>query len=170
MTKMGDDSVGSRAGQIEAIRSHIMGTTPVSDEASLLRDDFIRRWDDLGWYDQTFPSQAVFDEMRNWENQFWIANRPPTERASAVETVTNNPSDSRQTSGGVFPEDPRLKNVKDPHISDLKKQIEKAKPLLPSWAGPAIIGSAIVGIALGLAKIVGGLSPLALVGKLSKRG
>lgn len=170
MTKIGDESFGDRAGQMDAIHSFIVTAVPVSDEAAMLRDDFISYWDGLSFLDKTLPSQDVFDEMRNRQNQFWIANRPPEERDAAVKTVTDNRIDPRQTSGGVFPGDPRLKNVKDPHIANLQDQVNRAKPLLPSWAGPAIIGSAIVGIALGIAKVVSGLNPLALAQKLAKRG
>jgi hypothetical protein len=131
------------AGELEAIRSFIGGSTPQTDEASRLRNDFIRRWNQLSFFERTLPSQAIYHEFKNRENQYWIANRPIEERENAVSVVKNN-LESGQLTGGVFPEDERLKNVDAPDISVLDEQIEAAKPWLPDWVGPVALSSAVI--------------------------
>ncbi len=170
---IGDASaiLGSRAGEMEAIRSFIMSAHALTPEAARIRDEFIIRWEDLGFMDRELPTQAVYDEMKNRENQFWIANRPPEERATAVKIVQENRSDPRQTTGGVFPADPRVKGIEQPDIEVLDEQIEENKPLIefPAWFKPAVIITGLAGVGLGIAKIVTGLSPVSLLTKIAKR-
>ncbi len=132
------------AGEIEAIRAFISSSRPETDEASLIRNDFLRRWNELSFLDRTLPSQALYHEIKNRENQYWIANRPIEERENAVAVVKEN-LENGQLTGGVFPEDERLKNVKQPDISVLDEQVQAAKPWFPEWVGPLAIGSAVIG-------------------------
>lgn len=169
LTRSTDESA-VMSGQMQAVHDFIVFARIESDEAAFLRDDFIKRWDDLGWFDLHFPSQELFDEIKNRENQFWVANRPKEERASAANVVRNNPTDPRQLSGGVFPQDERIKDVKEPDIENLEEQIEEAKPFWPSWTGPAVIITALAGVGLGIAKVVSGLNPMALAMKFAKKG
>jgi hypothetical protein len=163
--------VGTRAGEIAAAKDFIMTTNPVSSEAARLRDDFIMHWESLGWLDQNLPSMAVYDEIMNRNNQFWIANRPPEERATAVRIVKENRSDPRQTTSGLFPNDKRLDNIERPDIEVLEEQIEDAKPLfeIPVWFKTGVIVAVLGGAALGIAKIVTGLNPMALAAKFAAK-
>jgi len=165
------DESAQMSGRMQAVHDFIVPARIESDEAALLRDSFIKRWDELGWFDLHFPSQELFDEILNRENQFWVANRPKEDRAIAVKVVQQNPTDPRQLSGGVFPQDERLKNVGNPNIENLEEQIKKAKPLIewPSWMAPAVIGTVLVGVGLGIAKLVSGLNPMALAMKIAKK-
>lgn len=171
LTRSTDES-GRMSGEMQAVHDFIVFARIESDEAALQRDSFIKLWDDLGWFDLHFPSQELYDEIKNRENQFWVANRPKEERATAAQVVRNNPTDPRQLSGGVFPQDERIKDVAQPDIEKLDEQIEDAKPLFewPSWMAPAVIGTILVGAGLGIAKVVSGLNPMALAMKLAKKG
>jgi hypothetical protein len=162
---------GTMAGSIQTAADYIMNENPFSDEAAAIRDSFIVRWDNLGWTDKTFPSQELYDEIMNRQNQFWIANRAAEERATAARIVRENRSDPRQTSGGILPGDERLKDVEHPDIEALEEQIEAAKPLfeLPTWFKGGVIVALLGGAALGIAKIVTGLNPMALAAKFAAR-
>lgn len=166
------DELGTRAGSVATIAEFIMNTHPLNADAARVRDQFIIRNDQLGWTDKNFPSQALFDEYRNWENQFWIANKPKEERAVAAKVIRENPLDPRQTSGGVMPGDPRLQGIDRPEIENLEEQIEDAKPLfeIPTWFKTGAIVAVLGGAALGIAKMVTGLNPLAIAAKLAKKG
>lgn len=166
------DESAQMGGRMQAAHDFIAFAQVVSDEAAMLRDDFIKRWDGLGWLDLHFPSQELFDEIINRENQFWVANRAKEDKAAAAATVRNNPIDPRQLSGGVLPGDERIGRITNPNIENLEEQIEKSKPWIewPSWAAPAVIGTVLVGVALGVAKVVTGLNPMAIAMKLAKKG
>ena len=160
------------AGTIQAAADYIMNENPFDAASAKVRDDFIVRWDSLGWTDKTFPSQELYDEIQNRQNQFWIANRAAEERATAARIVRENRLDPRQTSGGVLPGDERLKDVTEPNIEILDEQIEDAKPLFefPTWFKGGVIVALLGGAALGIAKIVTGLNPVALAMKFTKKG
>lgn len=170
LTRSTDESA-EMSGRMQAVHDFIAFARTESDEASLLRDDFIKRWDELGWFDLHFPSQELFDEILNRENQFWVANRAKEDRAIAAKVVRQNPTDPRMLSGGVLPQDERLKRVGNPDIEKLEKQIEASKPFIewPSWMAPAVIGTVLLGVGLGIAKLVSGLNPMSLAMKITKR-
>jgi len=168
---MGLAEAGSQAGEMQAVADFIMTTNPITLEAAQQRDAFILRWEDISWFDKSFPSQETYDEIMNRNNQFWIANHPAAERQIAVNIVKNNPTSPRQTSGGLFPTDERLEDIERPDIEVLEDQIEDAKPLfeVPLWFKTGVIVAILGGAALGIAKIVTGLNPMALAAKFAAK-
>jgi hypothetical protein len=114
-----------------AIRKYFADTSARTDAASKIKDDFIKWYDALWWYEK--GEQSNYDLARNMRNRFNLANAvTPVERAS-VENVMKTGLTTEQM---VSEEDRRLSTgmmpgpVKPPN-----------PPLIPT---PWLIGGAVV--------------------------
>jgi len=72
---------------IDAINRYMSAQNPLTPAASKAKDEW-RIWhDNLGWYDKTFPSVAVYDHARNLRNKFNVANTISAAEKAAVIAV-----------------------------------------------------------------------------------
>lgn len=141
---------------LEAINRHIMTTKIVNQSAVKLKDQWIKWYNDLGWYDRNVNAQETYDAARNRRNLFNLANTSSAAQKEAVRAVMLDGLSSEEMAGGV-------------KRSDSTGMFqEEEKPLIPVGyklaVGIAIVGTGLI-FAYGLATTI----PTAIAGLIASR-
>ena len=87
------------AANLAAINQYMGQQRPINDEAGKAKNAWIIWYDRLGWWDKTYPSQAVYDYARNLKNAFNRANAPTPEAKKQVEQVIQTGVSSEESRG-----------------------------------------------------------------------
>src|SRR4029079_2823656 len=83
-----DTNFGAQIEDMDAINDYMRSKVIVNNAAYTYKDDFIRWWDNLGWYDKNFSSSA-YDEARTRRNKFDLANvKNAAEKANVERVIT----------------------------------------------------------------------------------
>lgn len=84
---------------LEAIKRFIDTTPAVTMDASNIKANFLKWYDDLGIIERNFPSQETYDEARNRRNQFNLANAKTAAEKQVVQTVITTGLSTEQMRG-----------------------------------------------------------------------
>lgn len=83
----------------EAIRTYFVATEAHTPEARIIKDEFLRWYDDLTWFGKGLES--TLDLSRNQRNRFNLANATTPEEKSQVEDVIKTGLTAEQLAGGA---------------------------------------------------------------------
>lgn len=79
---------GTQSEDMDAINQYMRTKKIINNAAFPIKDDFIRWWDNLGFYDKNF-SQDIYDEARTRRNKFDLANvKNEADRAEIQRVIT----------------------------------------------------------------------------------
>jgi hypothetical protein len=92
--------LGDQGEDMEAINRYIMTAPLRTSAATRLRDDWLRWYDQLSWYEREYE-QATYDEARNRRNAFNLANATTTREKEAVEQVMKTGLTTEEMEGGT---------------------------------------------------------------------
>lgn len=133
------------AANIDAINRYITEATIKTTAGAKARDAWILWHDKLGWYDQSFPSQQVYDQARNLRNDFNIANAVSIQEKKDIK---------QQQQAGLTSEELRGEASRRLSTGDYLEHPEDSEPWLPTktkiaigvLAGVTIAGKVLFGI------------------------
>lgn len=156
---------------MEAINRFMSDTVAVTPEAVKLKDDWIKWWDQLGWWEKSIET-GPFDEARNRRNAFIRANVTSAADREAVERVIK----TGVTTEEMSPDDWWTLNPGDSGGQTKRADSEgnlptpPPPPLIPTWAKTGSIVAVLAGVALGVAKIVSKFNPVSIAASLARKG
>lgn len=97
-----DTDFGSQIEDMDAINVYMRSKVIVNNAAYAIKDDFIRWWDNLSWYDKQWGGPA-FDEARTRRNKFNLANVKNESERKAVEQVITTGMTAEEMQGKKRP-------------------------------------------------------------------
>lgn len=139
---------------MEAINTYMQNAQPVTPDAVNALADWTAWWATLDWVDKNISTKA-FDTARNKFNAFVVANQPTVQGKSDIKQILAQGITTEEMEGGERRAD-----------AEGNFPVEKPKTPVQKWtmyAGIALGGSVLIGLTLGIAKLVS--NPLALMSK-----
>lgn len=76
---------------MSAIQRSIAGTTPKTDQARILKSEFIKWYDKLSWLEQNEVTGNAYPEARKRRDAFFAANATTPQEVKAAEAVRKTP-------------------------------------------------------------------------------
>lgn len=116
---------------IDAIRKYFDQTPINNPVAQPIKDEFVRWYDSLTWYDKT--QQATFDLARNQRNRFNLANARTPDELETVKTVIAQGTSEEQ-----------LQGLPDRRLADGMLPGPVKPPPPPLISKPVLIGAGVV--------------------------
>jgi hypothetical protein len=125
------EAASRRAADIDALNVYIQGTPAINDDSRKAKDEWIKFYNMIGWYDKTVKGQETFDKARNLYRYFILANAKTPEIRKEYQQQLQTGVTAEEQEGGV-------------RRADTSGFFPEENSIMPFWL-KVVIGIGIIG-------------------------